>query len=71
MLISTKKGLVSSVSKQEILRLIEKKRIELMEMVAKSGLNAAVTVQLSQELDSLLNQYNEYMYKKAKRLSPQ
>jgi len=59
------------VSKQEILRLIEKKRIELMEMVAKSGLNAAVTIQLSQELDSLLNQYNEYMYKKTKRLSPQ
>jgi len=56
------------VSKQEMLQLIEKKRHELMEVVAKSGLNAAITIQLSQELDLLLNQYNEYM-KKAKRPS--
>ncbi|GGJ56930.1 hypothetical protein GGR02_001912 [Anoxybacillus voinovskiensis] len=56
------------MSKQEMLQLIEKKRSELMEVVAKSGLNAAITIQLSQELDLLLNQYNEYM-KKAKRLS--
>lgn len=52
-----------------MLRLIEKKRNELIEMVAKSGLNAAMTIQISQELDSLLNQYNEYMYKKKRRLS--
>ncbi|ANB59874.1 aspartyl-phosphate phosphatase Spo0E family protein [Anoxybacteroides amylolyticum] len=55
------------MSKQEMLKLIEKKRSELMEVVAKSGLNATITIQLSQELDLLLNQYNEYM-KKAKRL---
>jgi Spo0E like sporulation regulatory protein len=59
------------VSKQEMLRLIEKKRNELIEMVAKSGLNAAITIQISQELDLLLNQYNEYVYKKQKRLSSQ
>ncbi|MCL6586420.1 MAG: aspartyl-phosphate phosphatase Spo0E family protein [Anoxybacillus sp.] len=59
------------MSKQEMLKLIEKKRSELMEVVAKSGLNAAITIQLSQELDSLLNQYNEYMYQKTKRLSSQ
>jgi hypothetical protein len=57
------------VSNKEMLMLIEKKRNELIEIVAKSGLNAAITIQLSQELDSLLNQYNEYMYKKKKRLS--
>jgi flagellar biosynthesis chaperone FliJ len=51
------------VSKQEMLRLIEKKRNELIEMVAKSGLNAAMTIQISQELDSLLNQYNDYVKK--------
>jgi hypothetical protein len=56
------------VSKQEILLLIEQKRSELIKMVAKKGLNSALTIQLSQELDSLLNQYNEYMYKEKKRL---
>ncbi|WP_084278950.1 aspartyl-phosphate phosphatase Spo0E family protein [Anoxybacillus tepidamans] len=54
-----------------MIRLIETKRNELMEIVAKRGLNAAVTIQISQELDSLLNQYNEYMYKRKKRLSSQ
>jgi hypothetical protein len=57
------------VSKQEILLLIERKRSELIKIVAKNGLNSSLTIQLSQELDSLLNQYNEYMYKEKKRLS--
>jgi hypothetical protein len=56
------------VSKQEILLLIERKRSELIKIVAKNGLNSSLTIQLSQELDSLLNQYNEYMYKEKKRL---
>nr|WP_220129135.1 aspartyl-phosphate phosphatase Spo0E family protein [Anoxybacillus calidus] len=48
--------------------LIERKRSELIKIVAKNGLNSSLTIQLSQELDSLLNQYNEYMYKEKKRL---
>ncbi|MBA2870979.1 hypothetical protein HNQ85_001249 [Anoxybacillus calidus] len=56
------------MSKQEILLLIERKRSELIKIVAKNGLNSSLTIQLSQELDSLLNQYNEYMYKEKKRL---
>ncbi|RAK23494.1 Spo0E like sporulation regulatory protein [Anoxybacillus vitaminiphilus] len=56
------------MSRQEILLLIEQKRSELIKMVAKNGLNSALTIQLSQELDSLLNQYNEYIYKDKKRL---
>ncbi|MBA2876435.1 aspartyl-phosphate phosphatase Spo0E family protein [Thermaerobacillus caldiproteolyticus] len=58
------------MSKQKILTLIEQKRNELIEIVAKNGLNATVTLQLSQELDLLLNQYNEYKFKKKKRSSP-
>jgi hypothetical protein len=54
-----------------MIQLIEKKRNELIEMVAKRGLNAATTIQISQELDLLLNQYNEYVYEKKKRLSSQ
>lgn len=43
----------------EILTLIEKKRMELMEVVAKNGLNSAIAIQVSRELDSLLNMYNQ------------
>ncbi|AEH48453.1 aspartyl-phosphate phosphatase Spo0E family protein [Parageobacillus thermoglucosidasius] len=43
----------------EILTLIEKKRTELIEVVAKNGLNSAVAIQVSRELDSLLNMYNK------------
>jgi len=47
------------VLNNEILTLIEKKRTELMEVVAKNGLNSAVAIQVSRELDSLLNMYNQ------------
>jgi hypothetical protein len=56
------------VSKHEILLLIEQKRSELIKIVAKNGLNSALTIKLSQELDSLLNQYNEHTSKEKKRL---
>jgi flagellar biosynthesis chaperone FliJ len=56
------------VPKQEILLLIEQKRNELTKIVAKNGLNSALTIQVSQELDTLLNQYNKYIYKEKKRL---
>ncbi|KYD32066.1 aspartyl-phosphate phosphatase Spo0E family protein [Parageobacillus toebii] len=48
---------------KEILILIEKKRMELIEAVAKNGLNSTVTIQVSRELDSLLNTYNRQNYK--------
>ncbi|QSB50493.1 aspartyl-phosphate phosphatase Spo0E family protein [Parageobacillus toebii] len=46
-----------------MLILIEKKRMELIEAVAKNGLNSTVTIQVSRELDSLLNTYNKQNYK--------
>ena len=56
------------MSKQEMLKLIEQKRSELFRIVAENGLNSSLTIQLSQELDSLLNLYNQYIYKERKRL---
>lgn len=56
------------MSKQEMLKLIEQKRSELFKIVAENGLNSSITIQLSQELDSLLNLYNQYMYQEKKRL---
>jgi Spo0E like sporulation regulatory protein len=47
------------VSNCEILTLIEKKRMELIEVVTKNGLNSTVAIQVSRELDSLLNMYNK------------
>ncbi|MGM9924359.1 MAG: Spo0E family sporulation regulatory protein-aspartic acid phosphatase [Bacillus sp. (in: firmicutes)] len=46
------------MSNQELLQLIEKKRKELLRVVSESGLNSSTTIQHSQELDYLLNQYN-------------
>jgi hypothetical protein len=51
------------VPNKEILSLIEKKRMELIEAVAKNGLNSAATIQVSRELDLLLNMYNQQNYK--------
>ncbi|BDG47908.1 MULTISPECIES: aspartyl-phosphate phosphatase Spo0E family protein [Parageobacillus] len=47
------------MSNCEILTLIEKKRMELIEVVTKNGLNSTVAIQVSRELDSLLNMYNK------------
>lgn len=52
------------MSNHEMLQLIEKKRIELNEVVLQNGLNSAVTIKFSQELDRLLNQYNNFMLQK-------
>jgi stage 0 sporulation regulatory protein len=46
------------VSKEKLLYAIEKKRIELIEIVALNGLNSPLAIQYSQELDSLLNDYD-------------
>nr|WP_096156944.1 MULTISPECIES: aspartyl-phosphate phosphatase Spo0E family protein [Bacillus] len=47
------------MTKQDILKLIENKRTELLEIVAKTGLSSSKTLQISQELDTLMNKYNE------------
>ncbi|RFU70371.1 aspartyl-phosphate phosphatase Spo0E family protein [Peribacillus saganii] len=44
--------------KQELLELIEEKRVELFQVVLKNGLSSHITVEHSQELDRLLNLYN-------------
>ncbi|OCA89302.1 Spo0A-P phosphatase [Bacillus sp. FJAT-27225] len=45
--------------KQDLLSLIEQKRIELYQVAAVNGLSSSVAIQYSQELDHLLNQYND------------
>ncbi|WP_066337491.1 MULTISPECIES: aspartyl-phosphate phosphatase Spo0E family protein [Metabacillus] len=45
------------MSKHEMLKLIEKKRAELIDIVLKNGINSTISIQYSQELDILLNQY--------------
>jgi Spo0E like sporulation regulatory protein len=46
------------VSKQELLDRIEKKRAQLIDIVAQNGLTSPLAIQYSQELDLLLNSYN-------------
>ncbi|MBH9965333.1 Spo0E like sporulation regulatory protein [[Bacillus] enclensis] len=46
------------MSKQELLDRIEKKRAQLIDIVAKNGLTSPQAIQYSQELDLLLNSYN-------------
>jgi hypothetical protein len=59
-----------SVIKNEILTLIEQKRMELVEIVAKNGLNSAAAIQISKELDSLLNAYNRQKSKQKSASRP-
>ncbi len=42
---------------QELLDKIELKRAELVAVVSQNGLSAQTTIQYSQELDNLLNNY--------------
>jgi hypothetical protein len=58
------------VIKDEILTLIEQKRTELIEIVAKNGLNSAAAIQISKELDSLLNAYNRQKHKQKSASRP-
>ncbi|MCA1053636.1 aspartyl-phosphate phosphatase Spo0E family protein [Rossellomorea aquimaris] len=46
------------MSKQELLERIEKKRAQLIDIVAKNGLSSPKAIQYSQELDLLLNRYH-------------
>lgn len=48
---------IETLNKQEFLELVEAKRIELNKIVAKNGLNSKITIEYSQKLDRLLNQY--------------
>lgn len=40
-----------------MLKVIEKKRIELIDIVLKNGINSNESIKYSQELDLLLNEY--------------
>lgn len=53
-----------TVLKHELLTLIEQKRAELISVVSKNGLSSLDAVQHSQELDELLNKYNNIYIKK-------
>ncbi|WP_223700089.1 aspartyl-phosphate phosphatase Spo0E family protein [Sutcliffiella deserti] len=53
-------------TKQEILQLIEKKRTELIDIVANYGMSSTKTLKVSQELDILLNKYNQLIVPKYK-----
>jgi Spo0E like sporulation regulatory protein len=54
---------IEILKKKEFLKLIEAKRIELNKIVSKNGLNSKVTLEYSQQLDKLLNQYNQLLDK--------
>ncbi|CAG9621852.1 aspartyl-phosphate phosphatase Spo0E family protein [Sutcliffiella rhizosphaerae] len=51
-------------TKQELINLIELKRAELIDIVAKYGMSSSKTLKLSQELDTLLNKYNHIIVTK-------
>jgi hypothetical protein len=42
-----------------MLKIIENKRAELIDIVQKNGLNSTISIEYSQELDKLLNEYIE------------
>lgn len=50
---------IEILNKKKFQKLIESKRIELNTIVAKKGLNSKVTIEYSQKLDILINQYNK------------
>nr|WP_154318350.1 aspartyl-phosphate phosphatase Spo0E family protein [Metabacillus idriensis] len=51
------------------MKLIEKKRAEMIDIATKNGINSNVSIQYSQELDHLLNEYNRYSYSSIKRVT--
>jgi hypothetical protein len=51
------------MAKSDFLEQIELKRNELINIVAKNGLNSRVAIEYSQQLDQLLNKYNEKIHK--------
>lgn len=48
---------ITIMSNNEMLKIIEKKRIELIKIVQKNGINSKISIKFSQELDSLLTEY--------------
>ncbi|OZI11875.1 Spo0A-P phosphatase [Bacillaceae bacterium SAS-127] len=48
------------MSKEKLLDTIEKKRLELFEVVTMKGLNSPLAIKYSQELDTLLNDYDRH-----------
>lgn len=54
----------SAVIKQDLVALIEKKRAELIQVAITNGLTSSVAIRYSQELDTLLNEYNRIYIKK-------
>ncbi|WP_409275836.1 Spo0E family sporulation regulatory protein-aspartic acid phosphatase [Neobacillus sp. SCS-31] len=50
--------------KQDLLSLIEQKRAELIQVACTNGLSSSIAIRHSQELDQLLNQYNNDFLKK-------
>ncbi|WP_338754172.1 aspartyl-phosphate phosphatase Spo0E family protein [Bacillus sp. FJAT-52991] len=50
----------TDVSKEQLLDTIERKRLELFEVVTIQGLNSPLAIKYSQELDDLLNDYDRY-----------
>ncbi|WP_170007266.1 aspartyl-phosphate phosphatase Spo0E family protein [Bacillus fonticola] len=57
------------MSKYEMLRKIEQKRSELIRVASRNGLNSSLAIQYSQELDALLNQYDQQDLKKDRTLN--
>lgn len=47
------------MTQEKLITMIEQKRAELSQCVQKHGLTSTTTLNKSQELDSLLNQYNK------------
>ncbi|MBB6282276.1 MULTISPECIES: aspartyl-phosphate phosphatase Spo0E family protein [Geobacillus] len=53
--------------KRNLLTLIEQKRMELVDTVAKTGLNSLAAMKVSRELDTLLNAYQREQVKQRKQ----
>ncbi|MBY0120587.1 aspartyl-phosphate phosphatase Spo0E family protein [Bacillus sp. S/N-304-OC-R1] len=47
------------MSNKDLLNLIEQKRLELIKVAMKNGLASSIAVRYSQELDHLLNEYQQ------------
>ncbi|KOP82261.1 Spo0E family sporulation regulatory protein-aspartic acid phosphatase [Cytobacillus solani] len=52
------------MSKQDLITLIEQKRQELIQVAMKNGFTSSLAIRNSQELDKLLNEYNNIFKKK-------
>ncbi|MED3749975.1 aspartyl-phosphate phosphatase Spo0E family protein [Geobacillus stearothermophilus] len=53
--------------KCNLLTLIEQKRMELVDTVAKTGLNSEAAMKVSKELDTLLNSYQREQVRQQKQ----